>query len=72
MAATNRSSSLVTWTVAGPYSRFEAGMTSPGERPIALLAGVFKLEPRQLVAGTFEASAPIVIVSSGGIPILPG
>jgi transcriptional regulator with XRE-family HTH domain len=33
-------------------SHLEAGMSQPGERTVALLAGVFKLEPRQLVAGT--------------------
>jgi transcriptional regulator with XRE-family HTH domain len=33
-------------------SHLEAGMTSPGERTVALLAGVFKVEPRELVAGT--------------------
>jgi transcriptional regulator with XRE-family HTH domain len=33
-------------------SHLEAGMSWPGERTVALLAGVFKLEPRDLVAGT--------------------
>ena len=33
-------------------SHLEAGMTDPGERTVALLAGVFKLEPHELVAGT--------------------
>ena len=33
-------------------SHLEAGMSEPGERTIALLAGVFKIEPHQLVAGT--------------------
>ena len=33
-------------------SHLEAGMTVPGERTIVLLAGLFKLEPRTLVAGT--------------------
>ena len=33
-------------------SHLEAGMTDPGERTIALLASVFKIEPYVLVAGT--------------------
>jgi transcriptional regulator with XRE-family HTH domain len=33
-------------------SHLEAGMTDPGERTVALLAGVFHLEPHDLVAGT--------------------
>jgi transcriptional regulator with XRE-family HTH domain len=33
-------------------SHLEAGMSTPGERTVALLAGLFKLEPHQLVAGT--------------------
>jgi transcriptional regulator with XRE-family HTH domain len=33
-------------------SHVEAGMSTPGERTIALLAGIFKLEPHELVAGT--------------------
>jgi transcriptional regulator with XRE-family HTH domain len=33
-------------------SHLEAGMSTPGERTIALLAGVFKLEPHELVEGT--------------------
>ncbi len=33
-------------------SHLEAGMTVPGERTVVLLAGLFKLEPRELVAGT--------------------
>jgi transcriptional regulator with XRE-family HTH domain len=33
-------------------SHLEAGMTDPGERTVALLAGVFKVEPHELVAGT--------------------
>ena len=33
-------------------SHLEAGMTVPGERTIVLLAGLFKTEPRTLVAGT--------------------
>ena len=33
-------------------SHLEAGMTHPGERTVALLAGVFKAEPHELVAGT--------------------
>jgi transcriptional regulator with XRE-family HTH domain len=33
-------------------SHLEAGMSQPGERTVTLLAGIFKLEPRELVAGT--------------------
>ena len=33
-------------------SHVEAGMSDPGERTVTLLAGVFKLEPYELVAGT--------------------
>lgn len=33
-------------------SHLEAGMTVPGERTVVLLAGLFKVEPRALVAGT--------------------
>jgi transcriptional regulator with XRE-family HTH domain len=33
-------------------SHLEAGVTIPGERTVTLLAGLFKLEPHELVAGT--------------------
>src|SRR5688500_9701558 len=33
-------------------SHVEAGMSDPGERTVTLLAGVFKMEPHELVAGT--------------------
>ncbi|MEL7207963.1 MAG: helix-turn-helix domain-containing protein, partial [Actinomycetota bacterium] len=33
-------------------SHLEAGLSHPGERTVALLAGVFKVEPPDLVAGT--------------------
>src|SRR3954469_11380232 len=33
-------------------SHLEAGMSQPGARPVALLAGIFKLEPGELVDGT--------------------
>jgi transcriptional regulator with XRE-family HTH domain len=33
-------------------SHIEAGISNSGERTVALLAGVFKLEPHELVAGT--------------------
>ena len=33
-------------------SHVEAGMSDPGERTVALLAGVFKVEPHELVAST--------------------
>lgn len=40
-------------------SHLEAGMTSPGERTVALLAGVFKVEPHELVAGTSYPRAKV-------------
>jgi len=33
-------------------SHVEAGVSDPGERTVTLLAGLFKLEPHELVAGT--------------------
>ena len=33
-------------------SHIEAGMSIPGERTVVLLAGIFKLEPHELVDGT--------------------
>jgi transcriptional regulator with XRE-family HTH domain len=33
-------------------SHVEAGVSDPGERTVTLLAGVFKVEPHELVAGT--------------------
>jgi transcriptional regulator with XRE-family HTH domain len=33
-------------------SHLEAGMSVPGERTVVLLAGLFKTEPHELVAGT--------------------
>jgi transcriptional regulator with XRE-family HTH domain len=33
-------------------SHLEAGLSDPGERTVALLAGVFGVEPHELVAGT--------------------
>lgn len=33
-------------------SHLEAGMSTPGERTVALLAGIFKVSPHHLVAGT--------------------
>ena len=38
-------------------SHLEAGMSYPGERTVALLAGLFKLEPHELVAGTTYPTA---------------
>ena len=38
-------------------SHLEAGMSTPGERTVALLAGLFKLEPHDLVAGTTYPAA---------------
>jgi transcriptional regulator with XRE-family HTH domain len=47
-------------------SHLEAGMSTSGERTIALLAGLFKLEPHELVSGTNYPSAkaerlPVVV-----------
>src|SRR3954466_16354435 len=36
----------------GAVSHIEAGLREPGERTITLLAGLFKVEPWELVAGT--------------------
>ncbi len=33
-------------------SHLEAGLSTPSERTVALLAGIFKIEPHDLVAGT--------------------
>jgi transcriptional regulator with XRE-family HTH domain len=33
-------------------SHLEAGMTTPGERTVALMAGIFKVVPHELVLGT--------------------
>lgn len=33
-------------------SHLEAGLSAPGERTVALLAGIFKVAPHDLVAGT--------------------
>lgn len=38
-------------------SHAEAGMSIPGERTVALLAGLFAMEPHELVAGTDYPSA---------------
>jgi len=38
-------------------SHLEAGMTVPGERTVVLLAGLFKVEPFELVAGTTYPAA---------------
>ena len=38
-------------------SHLEAGMSVPGERTVALLAGLFKLEPHELVAATSYPTA---------------
>lgn len=40
-------------------SHLEAGMSDPGERTVTLLAGVFKVEPHELVAGTTYPPAKI-------------
>ena len=33
-------------------SHVEAGLTVPGERTVSLLAGIFKVQPHELIAGT--------------------
>jgi transcriptional regulator with XRE-family HTH domain len=38
-------------------SHLEAGMAIPGERTVVLLAGLFKIEPRELVQGTSYPAA---------------
>ncbi len=47
-------------------SHLEANLTDPGERTVALLAGLFHLEPHELVAGTTYPAAkaerlPVVV-----------
>jgi len=47
-------------------SHLEAGISVPGERTVALLAGLFKCEPHELVAGTDYPAAkaerlPVVV-----------
>jgi transcriptional regulator with XRE-family HTH domain len=47
-------------------SHAEAGLSIPGERTVALLAGLFAMEPHELVAGTDYPSAkaerlPVVV-----------
>ncbi len=47
-------------------SHIESGLTDPGERTVALLAGVFHVEPAELVAGTAYPDAkaerlPVVV-----------
>src|SRR5262245_30668168 len=38
-------------------SHLESGLSDPGERTVTLLAGLFKVEPHELVAGTSYPSA---------------
>lgn len=40
-------------------SHIEAGMTVPSERTVVLLAGLFKVEPHELVAGTGYPAAKV-------------
>src|SRR3954463_5157843 len=40
-------------------SHIEAGLRDPGERTVTLLAGLFKLEPWELVAGTSYPPAKV-------------
>jgi transcriptional regulator with XRE-family HTH domain len=47
-------------------SHLESGLSDPGERTVALLAGVFHMEPHHLVAGTTYPAAkaerlPVVV-----------
>ena len=47
-------------------SHLESGLTDPGERTVALLAGIFRLEPHDLVSGTSYPAAkaerlPVVV-----------
>jgi transcriptional regulator with XRE-family HTH domain len=47
-------------------SHLESGLTDPGERTVTLLAGIFRLEPHELVAGTSYPTAkaerlPVVV-----------
>lgn len=47
-------------------SHLESGLSDPGERTVALLAGLFRMEPHDLVAGTSYPSAkaerlPVVV-----------
>jgi transcriptional regulator with XRE-family HTH domain len=47
-------------------SHLESGLSDPGERTVALLAGLFRLEPHELVADTAYPSAkaerlPVVV-----------
>ncbi len=47
-------------------SHLESGVTDPGERTVTLLAGLFKVEPHELVAGTTYPAAkadrlPVVV-----------
>ena len=38
-------------------SHVESGLSDPGERTVTLLAGIFKVEPHELVAGTAYPTA---------------
>ena len=38
-------------------SHLESGLTDPGERTVALLAGIFRVEPHDLVSGTSYPAA---------------
>src|SRR5438270_893654 len=47
-------------------SHLESGLTDPGERTVALLAGIFRVEPHELVSGTSYPAAkaerlPVVV-----------
>ncbi|MCB1261874.1 MAG: helix-turn-helix transcriptional regulator [Acidimicrobiales bacterium] len=49
-------------------SHLESGLSDPGERTVALLAGVFKMTPHELVVGTGYPSAkaerlPVVVAT---------
>jgi len=40
-------------------SHVESGLSDPGERTVTLMAGLFKLEPHELVAGTAYPAAKV-------------
>jgi transcriptional regulator with XRE-family HTH domain len=51
-------------------SHIESNISTPGERTVALLAGVFKVEPHELVANTDHPAKaerlPVVAALHGG------
>ena len=53
-------------------SHIEAEMTWPNERTVTLLAGLFRLEPHELVAGTNYPAAKGDRLPAGGGPVHRG